>query len=105
MFFSTRLSRPRVWVSQERIAPKQPRVPCPDVIALRVANGTEKQMLLSAEAEKFFSESHYNGFPAILARLPALNIAELTEPITGAWRCQAPRSLVSELAAQSAAGL
>jgi hypothetical protein len=84
------------WVWQERILPKKPRVPNPDVIALRVADESEKEMLLAADTEKFFTEPHYNGFPAILVRLPAIDADELAELITDAWRCRAPRSLVSD---------
>src|SRR5262245_20900856 len=84
------------WVWMERIQPKKPRVPNPEVIALRVADETEKEMLLGSDEEKFFTEPHYNGYPAILVRLPAIEVSELAELITDAWRCQAPHSLVTE---------
>ena len=84
------------WVWMERTAPKKPKVPRPDVIALRVANEAEKEILLASDEEKFFTEPHYNGFPAILVRLPAIDADELAEMITDAWRCQAPRSLVED---------
>ena len=83
-----------VWVWLERVAPKKPRVPRPDVIAVRVANLLEKDLLLRVDDEKFFTEPHYNGFPAILVRLPAVSAAELEVLIADAWRCQAPKSLV-----------
>jgi hypothetical protein len=84
-----------LWAWNERLEPKKPRVPNPAVIAVRVANQREKQMLLEADPEKFFTEPHYNGFPAILVRLDAISADELAEVITDAWRCQAPRSLVA----------
>ncbi|MCW3099945.1 MAG: hypothetical protein JWL77_5563 [Chthonomonadaceae bacterium] len=84
-----------VWVWQERIQPKKPRVPNPDVLAVRVADEAEKQMLLASDTEKFFTEPHYDGFPAILVRLPAIDVDELAELITDAWRCLAPETLVS----------
>ena len=93
------------WVWQERIQPKKPRVPNPDVIALRVVDETEKQMLLTSDEEKFFTEPHYNGFPAILVRLSAIGVEELAELITDAWRCQAPGSLVSNFDAESESNL
>ena len=40
--------------------------------------------------EKFFTEPHYNGFPAILVRLPEIEVEELAELIGDAWRCMAP---------------
>ncbi len=92
------------WVWRERVQPKKPRVPRPDVIALRVANEGEKEMLLAADEEKFFTEPHYNGYPAILVRLPAIDADELEELITEAWRCLAPAALVSAFDAQGTPG-
>jgi len=86
-----------VWIWMERVEPNKPRVPRSDVVAVRVANEDEKQMLLASDAKKFFTEPHYNGFPAILVRLAEVDAAELSELITDAWRCQAPKSLVSDL--------
>ena len=83
-----------VWAWNERVQPKKPRVPRADVVAVRVANEFEKQALLAADKEKFFTEPHYNGFPAILVRLPLIDLDELEELIVDAWRCQAPRALV-----------
>jgi len=82
-----------VWVWMERVTPKQPRVPQPKVIAVRVANLDDKEILLALDAEKFFTEPHYNGFPAILVRLAAVSARELRPLITEAWRCQAPKGL------------
>ena len=44
-----------------------------------------------ADPEKFFTEPHYNGFPAVLVRLPAVTAAELRQLLGEAYRCQAPR--------------
>jgi hypothetical protein len=83
------------WAWNERIEPKKPRVPNPEVLAVRVANLAEKEELLAADPEKFFTEPHYNGFPAVLVRLPAIDASELAELITDAWRCQAPSALAA----------
>jgi len=61
------------WAWNERIEPKKPRVPNPEVLAVRVASVAEKEELLAADPEKFFTEPHYNGFPAVLVRLPAID--------------------------------
>jgi hypothetical protein len=79
-----------VWVWKERVTPKKPRVPNFEVIAVRVANLDDKARLLAADAAKFFTEPHYNGFPAVLVRLKDVTAAELKTLITEAWRCQAP---------------
>jgi hypothetical protein len=44
----------------------------------------------------FFTEPHYNGFPAVLVRLPKVPRALLRRLIVDAWLCQAPRKLVEE---------
>ena len=82
-----------VWVWMERVEPKRPRVPNPEVVAIRVADHEEKELLLAADPAKFFTEPHYNGFPAILVRLPAIGVEELAGLIREGWRCQAPREL------------
>jgi hypothetical protein len=82
-----------VWVWMERVVPKKPRVPNPGVIAVRVANLGQKDALLSADPVKFFSEPHYEGFPAVLVRLDAVSVADLKVLIAEAWRCQAPAEL------------
>jgi hypothetical protein len=85
------------WAWNQRIDPKKPRVPNPDVLVVRVASLAEKEELLAADPEKFFTEPHYNGFPAVLVRLQVIDAGELAELITDAWRCQAPRALAAEL--------
>ena len=82
------------WVWMERLHPKQARVPNLSVIAIRVRDLAEKDMLLAARPGTLFTEPHYNGFPAILARLGAIDVDELEGLIRNAWRCQAPTALV-----------
>lgn len=86
-----------VWVWMERIHPKKARVPQPKVLAVRVANLTDKELLLGADPEKFFTEPHYNGFPAVLVRLAAVTVRELRPLIREAWRSQAPKELAKEV--------
>ncbi|WP_112248736.1 MmcQ/YjbR family DNA-binding protein [Kribbella monticola] len=85
------------WVWNERVEPKKPRVPNPGVLAIRVAGAAAKEELLAADPAKFFTEPHYNGYPAVLVRLAAVDATELTELLTDAWRCQAPRALITQL--------
>lgn len=83
------------WVWRERVHPKKARVPNPDVVAIRVADEAEKQALLAEDGDKFFTEPHYNGFPAILVRLAAIEPDELEELVIDGWRCLAPKALVA----------
>jgi len=66
-----------LWVWMERVTPKKPRVPNPGVVAARVANVAQRDMMIAAEPAKFFTEPHYNGFPAVLVRLEAVTRADL----------------------------
>ncbi len=84
-----------VWVWMERIEPKKPRVPQPDVIAVRVASLAEKDRILALDPTKFFTEPHYSGFPAVLVNLPTTTVRELEPLIKEAWRCQAPKDLTA----------
>jgi hypothetical protein len=88
------------WVWMERIHPKQARVPNLSVIAIRVRDLAEKDMLLAARPGTLFTQPHYNGFPAVLARLGAIDVDELEGLIRNAWRCQAPAALVRSFDAQ-----
>ena len=82
------------WVWMERITPKKPRVPNPSVLAVRVANVFHRDLMIAAEPAKFFTEPHYNGFPAVLVRLEAVSVDDLRTLLEEGWRCQAPAALV-----------
>jgi hypothetical protein len=88
------------WVWLERVDPKKGRVPQPKVLAVRVADEGEKFALVASDPEKFFTEPHYNGYPAVLIQLSAIRVPELRELITDAWRCMAPRDAVAEFDAR-----
>lgn len=71
-------------------------MPRPDVLAVRVDGQGQKQMLLESDPATFFTTDHYNGYPAVLVRLPEVDNTELAELLTDAWRVQAPRALVKQ---------
>jgi hypothetical protein len=83
------------WGWLERPDPKKKRVTNPEVLVVRVADEGEKQSLLAADPDKFFTEPHYANYPAILVRLPAITPTELRELLTDAWRLQAPKSVIT----------
>jgi hypothetical protein len=88
------------WVWLERVAGQRGRVPQPEVFAVRVADEEEKQVLIASDPDKFFTEPHYNNYPAVLIRLAAIENDELAELVTDAWRIRAPRKLQAELDAK-----
>jgi hypothetical protein len=83
------------WVWRERLEPRKARVPNAAVLAVRVEGPVEKELLLASDDEKFFTEPHYNGYPAVLVRLAAVDEGELEALLTSAWRCQAPKALLA----------
>ena len=87
------------WSWKERIDPKKARVPNLDVLAVRVADLDEKELLLATDppGERFFTEPHYNGFPAVLVRIAAVDADEVGELLTEAWYCMAPEALRRDL--------
>lgn len=89
------------WIWSERVEPKKPRIPRPNVVAIRVGGEEAKDFLLHAAPEVFFTEPHYNGFPAILVRLDKIAVEQLEGLLIDAWHIQAPKALIREYAAQA----
>jgi hypothetical protein len=84
-----------VWTYPERVHPKKPRVPNPEVLCVRVADEGEKRALLATDPEKFFTTPHYDGYPIVLVRLPAVGATELADLVLDAWRVRAPAVAVA----------
>ncbi|MDP9068468.1 MAG: MmcQ/YjbR family DNA-binding protein [Actinomycetota bacterium] len=66
-----------------------------DVIVVMV-DLDEKEAMLAAEPEVFFTTPHYDGYPAMLARLSAIADDELREVLIESWRRKAPKKLVRD---------
>ena len=64
-----------------------------DVIVVLV-DQDEKEVLLQAEPDVFFQTPHYEGYPAVLVRLSAIENDELAEVLTESWRRVAPKRLL-----------
>jgi hypothetical protein len=63
-----------------------------DVIVVLV-DLEEKEVLLKAEPDVFFTTPHYDGYPAMLVGLSAIDRAELEEVLVESWRRVAPKTL------------
>jgi len=74
-----------IWAWNERVEPKKPRVPRADVLAVRVVDQVDKEALLASDERKFFTEPHYNGFPAVLVRLPLIEFVDVAETATSRY--------------------
>jgi len=90
------------WTWKKRVEPKKARVEQLDVFAVRVSGEEEKGALIAAEPDTFFTEPHYNGYPAILVRLDAVDPGMLEKLLRDAWRIRAPKRLVREMEAGAA---
>jgi len=55
----------------------------------------ERQHLLDAEPDAFYITDHYRDYPAVLARLSAVDHETLRERLTDSWRIKAPRKLAA----------
>ena len=82
------------WTWAERVDPKKAKVINDGVLAVLVPNLTTKDLILQSDSEKFFTEPHYNGYPAVLVRLAAIEPEELEDLLIEAWRCKAPKELL-----------
>ena len=91
------------WTWMERIDLKRARVPNPDVIAVRVAHESEKELLIEMDPSVFFTEPHYDGYPAILVRLAAVDVETLERIVRDAWRSRAPKKLIERVPSSSLA--
>lgn len=79
------------WVWLERVDPKKGRVPQPKVLAVRTASLDDKEVVLRLDPGIFFTEPHYNGYPAVLVHLPKITPARLRPLLEEAWRAVAPK--------------
>ena len=66
-----------------------------DVIVVMV-DEEEKEVLLRAEPTVFFTTPHYEGYPAMLVRLSAIDPDELREVLIESWRRKAPKRLLKD---------
>jgi hypothetical protein len=65
-----------------------------DVLMFRVADQDEKELLLGSRPDVFFTTPHFNGYPAVLARIPQLALLdrdELRDLVVDAWLTRAQR--------------
>ena len=53
----------------------------------------EKEALLAANPEAYFTTDHYTDYPVVLVDLAAVDPTELAELVTESWRIKAPARL------------
>ncbi|WCB92187.1 hypothetical protein DSM104299_00876 [Baekduia alba] len=70
------------------------------ILGARVEHEVAKRALIDTNPDIYFTTPHFDGYPAILARLDRLDEAELTELITEAWLNRAPKRLAQAFLAE-----
>jgi hypothetical protein len=104
---SERLSRGRcqwrvrdlLFVWERPLRPKEVQAlgdAAPDgpIVVARVEHLGAKEALLADDPSVYLTTPHFDGYPAILARLDRLGAAELDELVTEAWLVRAPKRVV-----------
>lgn len=66
------------------------------VLGIRVGSLEEKEALLAAEPDALFTIPHFDGYPAVLARLDNIDRERLGEIIADAWLTRAPARVARE---------
>jgi len=69
-------------------APKGP------ILGVRTADLEMKEVLLKSDPSVFFTTPHFNGYPAVLVRLPKIRANKLKEVVVEAWLARAPKRAV-----------
>jgi len=63
------------------------------ILAVRVGDLGEKEAVLAANPDAFFTIPHFDGYAAVLISLPAVDGAALRDAVTDGWLAQAPARL------------
>jgi hypothetical protein len=66
--------------------------PMADVLMFRVDGAEAKELVLADPRKLFFTTPHFDGYPAVLIRIPDLaqiDVAELRETVVEAWLTRA----------------
>jgi hypothetical protein len=66
------------------------------ILAVRVEDLGEKEAVLAAHPESFFTIPHFDGYSAVLIQLRLVNAKALREAITDGWLACAPPKLAEQ---------
>ena len=66
------------------------------ILAVRVADLSEKEAVLAAQPAAFFTIPHFDGYAAVLIQLPAVSRPALREALLDGWLARAPARLAEQ---------
>ena len=78
-----------------------------DVLMFRVDGPDAKELVLADPRGIFFTTPHFNGYPAVLIRIPdlaGLDRSELRDVVVDAWLTRAPKRVAKAWLAEQEAG-
>jgi hypothetical protein len=93
--------RPLRKSDQEALAALGVEPPQGDILGVRVPDEGVKFALIADEPRIYFTTPHFDGYPAVLVKLAAIDERGLRELIVEAWLTQAPKRLVQEFLAEN----
>ena len=67
--------------------------PAGPILAVRTADLAEKEAILAANTDAFFTIPHFDGYSAVLIKLPDVPGEALRDAITDGWLARAPARL------------
>jgi hypothetical protein len=74
------------------------------ILAVRLEDIDSREALLSGGPSACFTIPHFDGYPAVLVRLPEVEEDELVELLEDAWLAGAPAGLAKDFLARREAG-
>ena len=80
------------WRTFERLPPETGAA----ILAVRVGDLGEKEAVLAANPDAFFTIPHFDGYAAVLIQLRKASAAALREAITDGWLACAPAKLADQ---------
>ena len=66
------------------------------ILGARVPDIGVKDALLADDPGVYFTTPHFDGYPAILVRLPGIDVGMLETIVGNAWRLRAPKALLAK---------
>jgi hypothetical protein len=70
--------------------------PAGPILAVSVEDLSEKEAVLAAHQDSFFTIPHFNGYAAVLIDLPQVSGEALRAALTDGWLAAAPPALASQ---------
>jgi hypothetical protein len=90
--------RPFSKADLKRFGDEQP--PAGPILAIRTADLAEKEAILAANTDGFFTISHFDGYPAYLVQLDQVAAEALRAALVDGWLATAPRPLADRYLAR-----